>query len=460
MRAKIKTTLFVFVLCCSHAVFAAAPPPSIDAAVRAKGYLGLRSISVDLNHDGQDEMIVAAVQEQGVMLTVWSLLAQKDAPPTWQEKFRGRPLDGEIVLRLEARQMVEDDTPEIVFEVREESPDEILRHLVISRWQRGALTPIFDSSFSVEDLLTERSREGLLAFGPTSAGYRFFDVDADGVMEIGVRRDLKVVRSKRAHNATLRVVVGAQETVFRYQQRAGGRGEYFPGKEQFFPYVEEVPVGEMGGSSQWLPPELEARFGRKAVADGVDNVFKDIKSASPAEGLEFSADDLRPPDAGSADAAEELAMQRDPAPKALWGADGDLNTAWCEGVEGPGVGQWWEARFDPERSFRMMRLILGDVSSKARYQRSNRLSGLTLVFSSGDRVYFDRQDLDFSGGTLAGFADYPLGEGHPGQQTLVFFSKPIKASWVRVEISQAQSRGREDKTCISEVKFYASTPSR
>lgn len=444
----------MFVMCSQNAY----ANPDIKSAVRAAGYDYLRSVQADLDGDKQPEAIVAGRGEDGAVLSVWRLEIKKDKAKYWRQIYRGRSFDGDIILHLRAQQLVANAAPEVIFEVREESPDETSRHLVVYRWFNKALVSIFDSNFSVEELYSKKSGEQLLSFGETSAGYRFFDDDGDGQQEIAVRRDLKIVRSKRTRKAALRVVVGARETIFRFQARGRGAGEYVAGREQFHPYVEEVPVAKTSGSSQWLPPELETRFGRQAVAEGVDEIF--TKAKEP--GIEFSLSDIDAHDAGSGDATnpddDKPALKRDPAPKAIWAADGDLQTCWCEGVKGQGIDEWWQADFASEHSFRMMRLILGDVSSRKNFNNSNRVRGINLSFSSGERVYFDRDDLDFTGGELAGFADYPLGGGRAGQQTLVFFDHPIKASWVRVEILQASSRGRDDKTCITELKFYATAP--
>ena len=445
-------SLFLLFFAGSQSAFAAT---DIQAAVRAAGFDYLRSVKVDLDGDKQAEQVVAGRGDDGAVLSVWRLVTHKDKSKSWKQIFLGRSFDGDIILRFQARSLLADAVPQIIFEVREESPDESSRHLVVYRWYKKALVRIFDSNFSVDDLYQKNSGEELLSFGETSAGYRFFDDDGDGVQEIAVRRDLKIVRSKRTRKSVLRVVVGAQETIFSFRARSRSAGEYVAGREQFHPYVKEVAPAKTSGSSQWLPAELEARFGRQAVAEGVDKIFS--KANEP--GLEFDSSDLYASDAGTGDATnsegDKPALKRDPAPKAIWAADGDLQTCWCEGVKGSGIGEWWQADFASEHSFRMMRLILGDVSSRKNFNSSNRIRGINLLFSSGERVYFDRDDLDFTGGELAGFSDFPLGKGRPGQQTLVFFDHAIKASWVRVEILQARSRGRDDKSCISEIIFYA-----
>lgn len=50
-------------------------------------------------------------------------------------------------------------------------------------------------------------------------------------------------------------------------------------------------------------------------------------------------------------------------------SDGDPATAWVEGVEGVGIGQWVEMRFDYEMTFQTIELIAG-------YSKSERLHAL------------------------------------------------------------------------------------
>ncbi len=111
--------------------------------------------------------------------------------------------------------------------------------------------------------------------------------------------------------------------------------------------------------------------------------------------------------------------------------DGSRKTAWIEGVEGPGVGEW--LRFDFGREINLHRIIIlpGYFKSSDIWKLNNRLASATISFSDGtsrsinfpDRM--DRQSFD-------------LGS--------------VKTRWVRLEIAEVYS-GSDPDTAISEVVF-------
>jgi len=426
----------------------AAPTWAADAALEGaaakRGIEVLRALTVDVDGDGRPEVLVAGQVEDGITLSIWRKVADKP----YTQLFASAVFDGDAVLRLEARQLVADPAPETIFELREASPDETIRHLIISRWLNASLVPIYEASFPIGDIDAVEAGETTLAFGETAAGYRFEDVDSNGQIELAVRRDLKSILAQRPDRSLLRAVVGARETVLRFDPKAGRAGEYVARQEQFYPYLVERKPAHFTGSSQRLPPELDIKFKREAIDKGVSAVFAGAASSAPEV------------DGGlaSEDGGQEPAMQRDPAPMAIWGADNQVDTTWCAGVDGDGQGQWWQADFKQPTTLRMIRVIFGDPRSAKTLAKSNDVTGFVLAFSTGERVTVDRKDLAFCSGPLAGIKDTPLGGDRPGTQTIVFFNKPISATWVRVEIGRVQRRAKGGETCLSEAVFYGPRP--
>jgi F5/8 type C domain len=75
--------------------------------------------------------------------------------------------------------------------------------------------------------------------------------------------------------------------------------------------------------------------------------------------------------------------------------DGKRSTAWIEGVDGPGLGEW--IRFDFDREINLHRILIqpGYFKSSAVWAQNNRIATLTAYFSDGtsrDLTFTDRMD--------------------------------------------------------------------
>ena len=111
--------------------------------------------------------------------------------------------------------------------------------------------------------------------------------------------------------------------------------------------------------------------------------------------------------------------------------DNSKRTAWIEGVDGPGIGEW--LRFDFGREINLHRIVIlpGYFKSPQIWAQNNRLAAVTLQFSDGSSNHFtfpdrmERQTLDV--GT-------------------------IKTRWVRLVIGEVFS-GTDPDTAVSEVTF-------
>lgn len=111
--------------------------------------------------------------------------------------------------------------------------------------------------------------------------------------------------------------------------------------------------------------------------------------------------------------------------------DGSKRTAWIEGVDGPGVGEW--LRFDFGREINLHRIIIlpGYFKSPEIWAQNNRLAAVTLQFSDGSSNQFT-------------FAD------RMERQTLDVGA--IKTRWVRLVIDDVFT-GTDPDTAISELTF-------
>lgn len=111
--------------------------------------------------------------------------------------------------------------------------------------------------------------------------------------------------------------------------------------------------------------------------------------------------------------------------------DGKRSTAWIEGVDGPGLGEW--IRFDFDREITLHRILIqpGYFKSPAIWAENNRIATLTAYFSDGTS-----RDLNF--------------DNRMESQKVEVGS--VKTSWVKFVIKSVYY-GTDPDTAISEVAF-------
>jgi hypothetical protein len=111
--------------------------------------------------------------------------------------------------------------------------------------------------------------------------------------------------------------------------------------------------------------------------------------------------------------------------------DGKRATAWIEGVDGPGLGEW--IRFDFDREINLHRILIqpGYFKSPAIWAQNNRLATLTAQFSDGTS-----RDLNF--------------DNRMDSQKVDIGS--VRTKWVKFVIKSVYY-GTDPDTAISEVAF-------
>lgn len=112
--------------------------------------------------------------------------------------------------------------------------------------------------------------------------------------------------------------------------------------------------------------------------------------------------------------------------------DGDLYTAWVEGAQGDGLGEWIELRADGQpMEVVAMQLFTGYHKSDALMESNGRPVCLQIEASDGYS-----QEV------------YVWGTGN-----VVCFTRPVTASWIRITILEVESGTKYDDTCISEIQL-------
>ena len=111
--------------------------------------------------------------------------------------------------------------------------------------------------------------------------------------------------------------------------------------------------------------------------------------------------------------------------------DGNKGTAWIEGVDGPGWGEWIRFDFDREINLHRVLILPGYFKSPAIWARNNRISGASMYFSDGTSRLFNFPD-------------------RMERHTLDLGS--VRTRWVRIEFEDFYF-GKDPDTPISEVAF-------
>ncbi|HEV2912667.1 MAG TPA: discoidin domain-containing protein [Pyrinomonadaceae bacterium] len=111
--------------------------------------------------------------------------------------------------------------------------------------------------------------------------------------------------------------------------------------------------------------------------------------------------------------------------------DGRLMTAWVEGVDGPGIGEWIRCDFEREVTLRRIAIAPGYFKSAQIWARNNRVAAATLYFSDGTSRRFSLDD-------------------RMEEQLLEVGA--VKTSWVRIVINEVYA-GTDPDTAISQLAF-------
>jgi hypothetical protein len=137
-------------------------------------------------------------------------------------------------------------------------------------------------------------------------------------------------------------------------------------------------------------------------------------------------------------------------------ADSKLATGWIEGATGSGIGESVTLSLGRPRNIRLVRVVPGCADSPESWQKHNRLKKFSLVFEGGTVVTVDRRgataEMDSQ---VEAHEDFVLPGVGFGTQTLVFLSKPVTSSWVKLAIEEVEKgSGEADETCISEISVH------
>lgn len=115
--------------------------------------------------------------------------------------------------------------------------------------------------------------------------------------------------------------------------------------------------------------------------------------------------------------------------------DGDYNTAWVEGVDGTGAGQYIELDFDAKHAVNGIEISNGYRKRKDLYEKNSRVRTVRICFSDGE------------------MEEYVLDDVFQGTQR-IDFSKAHETEYIRIEIVDVYEGTKYQDTCITDMSIY------
>ena len=115
--------------------------------------------------------------------------------------------------------------------------------------------------------------------------------------------------------------------------------------------------------------------------------------------------------------------------------DDDTQTAWNEGVDGPGLGQWIRVSASSPQLVYGVSIRNGYPRKDQTYYNNHRIKDCTNELSDGYKLSYTLQD------AYNQWQDIAFDQGH---DTL----------WIKITIDSVYNGGKHDDTCLSGVRAY------
>lgn len=380
---------------------------AIDATT--KGTALVRELAVDVDGDGAREIVVVERAADKTM-RVRALRATGDEDePEFQQLAASTPRKADRLLRLEARELTGERGTEVIAVFEESSPDDVGHHVRVLGRTPGGIGELFAQSFFTPKNASADPRQ--VQLGDATPRFAIRDLGAGQGphprAEIAWVRGPQVLELPIGKEPTV-AVVGAYEQVFRFQS---GKGVF--------------------------------------AADG-SPVVVDFAPALVA--YEVAASAQVPKIWGTA--------------QALWGADGDLTTAWTAAGRKLGVGEWLSIALRTPEEVQLLRVVPGCAASPEAWAAHDRVRAFAVELSSGVRFELDRASwakdkaIELPSAVRA-VGDFPImGDGgkEVGRQILVLLRERAPLKNARLTVTQVEpgkpARGQGREVCIAEVTLH------
>lgn len=410
--------------CTLPARAATSPQAAVEADAHKRGLQVIKVVAgQDVDGDGRPDAVAALKNDsEEVVLGAWKLDGNRATllgltPSTSAHE----------VLDLQARNVCADGAAELVAVLREIAPDETRRGLRIYRWNKQ-LTEVLNLGFQEN----QEEEDGVISYGDAEQGFKVVDLDGDGQQEVIIRREPKRIKVPGGGEKPLTLLVGVRESIFvwspkdqRYQEKQDRQVNFIPA----------LHVRRVSASSQKLPAKLRQAEQDRTLEQSLDMAFSDDEADAP----------LR----------SDAPVVANPAPRAYWGADNNLDTAWVENDRGSGAGQWLEVHLrGGEHDLKMVRVVPVCADSAAHARGSNVVQVFSLVTGGGDRLTVDVSEKEPSDSGVAAVLHVPSPDRKYAPQLLVFLKPGLKSSSVKLVLDRVKKKSRTNDACISELSVH------
>jgi hypothetical protein len=121
--------------------------------------------------------------------------------------------------------------------------------------------------------------------------------------------------------------------------------------------------------------------------------------------------------------------------------DGSEETAWVEGVPGPGTGEWIQLTFPGTIELHALRFDVGFDKNADLFAKNNRIKKATLVFSNGEQTSLSFDD-------ARGLQEFSMVRA-PGPN--------VETASIKIIVDEVYSGTAYDDTCLAEMEVWGVT---
>jgi hypothetical protein len=363
--------------------------------LRMTGYDVLSERMTDLDGDGLMDGVVIEKSQDGIGLSAWQAEAEGD----FKLLYRSDAVPASSVAAFK-RLPLGSHNFVFLLDVFEDNPDEADHFVKLFLIQPGNLKQMFSSEYRVTHSEEDAGRESarIVDLGGYQVGLEArpgSKTGSGGFPELVVRHSPKQLALIGRAGKKTHFIIGIRERVYRAEKEA-----YTLVADRYLDYLVRAAAAEVTATST-LPSSREEWTASRA-------------------------------------------------------ADSKLATGWIEGATDSGIGESVTLSLGRHRQIRLVRVVPGCAASPESWEQHNRLLKFSLVFEKGTVVMVNRRgttaEMDSQ---VEAHEDFVLPGVGFGTQTLVFLSKPVESSWVKLTVEEVERGGGEaDETCISEISVH------